>query len=195
VYRVGGMKWDLRLACLMALGGCLPGQVAHAGASQALPTPYPEGRYREMCTRSPFAVATAAAAVAAATPGFATELFVDGVAHVGTSDFVAIKSRDMDKGAAVFLEVGQSTEDGIKIERVRWSDEMGKSTVEVSKGTEKATLVFDEAQMAKNAPAYAQVSQGPILGTGAGMAGPGSGPPVPQRIVNMVRRRGAVLPQ
>jgi hypothetical protein len=139
------MKCKLRLAWVVALGAGVPG--ARAGV---LPTPYPEGRYREMCARSPFAVSTAASAVAAATPGFAAQLFVDGVAHVGASDFVAIKSRDLEKGAAVLVEVGQSTEDGVKIERVRWSNETGKSTVDVSKGSERATLIFDEAQLAKN---------------------------------------------
>ena len=50
-----------------------------------------------MSARSPFAVATAAAAATAApTPGFASQLYVDGIAHVGKTDFVAIKSRDPD---------------------------------------------------------------------------------------------------
>jgi len=135
----------------MALASGLIGPAARAGAPQPLPTPFPEARYRQMSARSPFAVASAAAAPAAApTPGFAAQLYVDGMAHVGKSDFVAIKSRDPDKPASIFLEVGKSTPDGMKVERVKWSSEMGKSTVDVAKGGEKATLAFDEQQILNN---------------------------------------------
>jgi hypothetical protein len=105
-----------------------------------------------MSARSPFAIATAPTAAAAPTPGFAAQLFVDGVARVGKTDFVAIKSRDPGQRALIFLEVGQSNSDGLKVERVSWSPEMGKSTVEVSKAGETATLEFDE-QTVKNAAA------------------------------------------
>jgi hypothetical protein len=129
--------------------------------SQPLPTPFPEVRYQQMSAKSPFAVATASsAATAAPTPGFAAQLYVDGVAHVGKTDFVAIKSRDPDQPAVIFLEVGKSAPDGMKAERVQWSDEMGKSTVDVSKNGEKATLIFDEAQLAKNASAVPAVMPG-----------------------------------
>jgi hypothetical protein len=134
----------------MALAAGLIAPAARAGTPQPLPTPFPEARYRQMSARSPFAVATAAAApTAAPTPGFAAQLYVDGMAHVGKTDFVAIKSRDQDK-AAIFLEVGKSTPDGMKVERVKWSSEMGKSTVDVAKGGEKATLAFDEQQILNN---------------------------------------------
>jgi hypothetical protein len=129
---------------LMVLG-------AWAGTSLPFSTPFPETRYRQMSAKSPFSLAPAApAAAAAATPGFAAQLFVDGVAHIGQTDFVAIKSRDPAQAAPIFLEVGESTGDGMKVERVKWSDEMGRSTVDVTKGGEKATLVFDEAQLATN---------------------------------------------
>jgi len=121
------------------------------GSPQPLPTPFPEARYSQMSLRSPFAVATAAAAPAA-TPGFATQLYIDGVWRVGDSDFVAIKSRDPDQQNVIVLEVGIANADGLKADRVKWSDEMGKSTVDVSKDGEKATLAFDEANI-KSAPA------------------------------------------
>jgi len=38
----------------------------------------------------------------------------------------------------------------MEVEVEKWSDEMGKSTVNVSKGGKKATLVFDEAQLASS---------------------------------------------
>jgi hypothetical protein len=151
-----GMKRRMPWAELLLLGSSLTGLGAASPPAQPLPTPFPETRYHQMSAKSPFAVASAAAApTAAPTPGFAAQLYVDGVAHVGKSDFVAIKSRDPEKPSVIFLEVGESTDDGMKIERVQWSDEMGKSTVDVSKGGEKATLIFDEQQMAQNAGAAA----------------------------------------
>jgi hypothetical protein len=121
--------------------------------AQSLPTPFPEVRYQHMSTKSPFAVASATgAATAAPTPGFAAQLYVNGVVHLGRTDYAAIKSRDPDQLTAVFLAVGETSPDGLKVEKIHWSDEMGKSTVDVSKNGEKATLIFDEQQMAKNAP-------------------------------------------
>jgi len=143
---------------LLVLGSGLMGlgawaSFAAAGSSaqpvQPLPTPYPKARYERMSAKSPFTVASAPAA-AAATPGFAAQLYVDGVAHVGNIDFVAIKSRDPDQKSVIFLEVGKSTDDGIKIDAVQWSPETGKSTVDVSKGGEKATLNFDQSTITAN---------------------------------------------
>ena len=131
------------LCGLMALMGL----AAWAETAQPLPTPFPEVRYQQMSAKSPFAIASAdAAATAAPTPGFAAQLYVDGAAHVGNTDYVAIKTRSPEEGKpAVFLaQVGETTADGIKIERLIWSQEMGKTTVEISKNGEKATLAFDE---------------------------------------------------
>jgi len=149
------MTRNVPWAGLVVLMSGLTGPGAWAATPQPLPTPFPEARYRQMSAKSPFAVASASsAATAAPTPGFAAQLYVDGVAHVGRTDFVAIKSRD--KQSVIFMEVGESTEDGMKVERVKWSGEMGKSTVDVSKGGEKATLIFDEQQMARTAPGLPQ---------------------------------------
>jgi hypothetical protein len=136
---------------MLAVLGGITALAAVPGSPQPLPTPYPEARYYQMSLRSPFAVATAAA-TPAATPGFATQLYVDAVWRIGNSDYAAIKSRDPDQQNVLVVEVGQTTPDGIKAERVKWSDEMGKSTVDVSKDGEKATLAFDEANI-KSAPA------------------------------------------
>lgn len=139
------IKRNLPWAPMLALASGLTALAAAAppSAPQALPTPYPEARYQQMSARSPFAVATAVA-TAAPTPGFASQLYVDGVARVGSSEFVAIKSRDTEQTNVIFLQVGKSTPDGLKAESVKWSDELGKSTVTVSKAGEKATLIFDE---------------------------------------------------
>ena len=132
----------------------LIGSAAWAGPSQVLPTPFPEIRYQQMRDKSPFFVATTGPASAPeANPGFAADLYVDGVAHVGQTDFVAIKSRDPEKRTAIFLQLGSHTADGLTVERVQWSDTMGKSTVDVAKGGEKAILVFDESQLANRSVA------------------------------------------
>jgi len=170
----------------------LMGLGAWAETSQPLPAPFPEARYQQMSAKSPFAVASAGAATAAPTPGFAAQLYVDGVAHVGKTDFVAIKSRDADKPAAIFLEVGGTTNDGLKAERVHWSDELGKSTVDVTKAGEKATLLFDE-QTVKNPPPGAVAPPGQ-----PGMrlpALPGQGRPVGFPMQNGQNGRYRVFPQ
>lgn len=146
------MKHDPRWAVMLALVFSLIGLRAWAESSQPLPTPFPEARYQQMSAKSPFAVATAGAdAGAAPTPGFAANLYVDGVSHLLNKDWVAIKSRDPDDQQVIFQEVGTTTPDGMKVVSVKWSSETGKSTVDVTKGGEKATLTFDESQIAKNA--------------------------------------------
>ena len=140
------MKRTLRPAFLPALLCCM-GAIA-VWAETPLPAPYPESRYDDMSARSPFAVATAtAAATAAPTPGFAAQLYVDGAARIGTDDMVVIKSRDPDQTTPLFLTVGGTSADGMKVDHVNWSAETGKTTVEVSKAGEKATLEFDEQTM------------------------------------------------
>jgi hypothetical protein len=206
------MKRPLTMASILPALCCL---AAWAAPESPLPAPFPEERYKEISAHSPFAVATAtAAATAAPTPGFAAQLYADGVAHVGDVDFVVIKSRDPDQQNVLFLPVGGTSTDGIKVERVNWSAEMGKSTVEVSKGNEKATLEFDEAAM-KTAtqsapPPIPNVPGGlrmptfpggrpPGFQVGPGFngyfppgAGPG-GPNLPQSIYNQRRRiRGLI---
>ncbi|MGA3170392.1 MAG: hypothetical protein ABSE62_05210 [Chthoniobacteraceae bacterium] len=144
-------------AGFLALSASIAGLLclaAHADSAHPLPTPFPAARYQRMSIRSPFAVATAAAPVGAPAPGFASQLYVDGVAVIGEKDYVAIKSRDTDK-PAIFLEVGESTQDGMKVESIRWSDQTGRSTVDVSKNGEKATLEFDETTIQKDATAVA----------------------------------------
>jgi hypothetical protein len=189
-----------RTASLLAFLSGLIAIEAGAGNSMPLPTPFPETRYLQMSSRSPFAIATASApASAAATPGFAAQLYLDGMAHVGQSDFVAIKSRDPENPRALFVEVGKSTLDGIRVDRVRWSSEMGKSTADVSKGGETVTLSFDQAQLAQNLAASQQMQssqpgippQGQMGPPGSPMnpGRPGGYPPLPRRVLDMIRQR------
>lgn len=124
---------------------------ARGDTEQPLPLPFPAARYQQMRAKSPFAVATAAVATAAPTPGFAADLYVNGVARIGTSDFVTIKERGENKGT-IFLQVGKANDDGLEAKSVLWAEEMGKTKVVVSKAGEQATLSFDQAEMAKAAP-------------------------------------------
>jgi hypothetical protein len=156
---VAGMKRNVPEAGVAVIASGLIVLGAWAGTPQSahpagpLPTPFPEARYQQLSARSPFALASAPVAAAAATPDFAAQLYVTGVADIGGDDFVSIKTRQPQDGkpAEVFLEVGGTTGDGMKVERVKWSDQMGKTTVDVSKAGEKATLAFDEDTV-KTAP-------------------------------------------
>ncbi|MGA3169724.1 MAG: hypothetical protein ABSE62_01815 [Chthoniobacteraceae bacterium] len=138
----------------LALAFCI-GLAAYAAPMQPaspLPTPFPETRYRQMSQKSPFAVATAVAAAPAPTPGFASQLYINGIARVGDVYYVAIKSRDGDPNKpTMLLQIGQPSPDGMEVKSVNWSDVVGKSTVDVTKDGEDATLAFDEDQIEKGA--------------------------------------------
>jgi hypothetical protein len=176
------MQWNLpgSLALAFILAGPM-GWGAPAQPSQPLPTPFPEARYQRMSAKSPFAVASGAAApVAPAGPGFASQLYISAVAQIGEKDFVTVKSRDPDKPFSAFLEVGGTTADGMKVQSMQWSDERAKTTVTVvSNQGEKATLAFDQEQMDKNAAASVQPAPGPYPGQpGVRLPiPPGQGPP------------------
>jgi hypothetical protein len=160
---------------ILVLACGLAGTAAWCSPPQALPTPYPADRYQPMSGHSPFAVATASAPEAAATPGFAAQLYVDGVVQVGTKEFAAIKSRDTtDMPNTLFLAVGATSNDGLKVEAVNWADEVGKSTVEVSKGGERALLSFDEATVKSSGSVTSEGQVGIRLPTL-----PGQGRPLP----------------
>jgi hypothetical protein len=137
------LAWAILPVGIAAAIAAAPATAPAPAAAQPLPTPYPEARYSQMSAKSPFAVATAVA-TAAPTPDFAAQLYVDGVVNINGTDFAAIKSRASDQPLSLFLAVGKTSDDGLKVERVKWSDEIGKSTVDVSKNGERATLAFDQ---------------------------------------------------
>jgi hypothetical protein len=167
-----GLPWVSLFVLASGLAALDAAAPQSAQPAQPLPTPYPESRYQQMSARSPFAVATAAAANAAPTPGFAAQLYVDGVATVGSMQFVGIKSKDPDQPNPMFLQVGKTSDDGMKVEDVKWSDEIGKSTVDVSKGGEKATLLFDEATVKSAGSSAPQMPPGVRLPTMPGQGRP-----------------------
>ncbi|MEP6669116.1 MAG: hypothetical protein ABJF10_08190 [Chthoniobacter sp.] len=112
-------------------------------AEDAVPSAFAKGRYEALRTSSPFALATAVV-VAAPQASFAANWYVGGVARNGDDYFVTIQSRDLSKQ---FSLVSGREVDGVMLASVNWSDQVGKSTVILRKGTETAKLEFNEAQL------------------------------------------------
>ena len=128
----------------------LAGQGVAVRAEEAIPTAFTKDRYESLRARSPFALATTAVATAPQA-SFAANWYVTGVARIGDDNFVTIKSRDL---ATQFTLFGNEPVGGVTVASVNWSDQVGKSTVVLCKGTETARLEFNEAQwrMAVAAP-------------------------------------------
>lgn len=122
-----------------------------------------KSRYESLRTKSPFALATAAAATPAPQASFAANWYVTSVARIDDKNFATIKSRDL---TTQFSLYGDEPFDGVMLASVNWSDTIGKSTVILRKGTETARLEFNEAQLRSPAPATAAASPAPA-GAGA----------------------------
>ncbi len=123
------------------------------GAAQpVLPEAYPVERYEKLIENSPFAVGTAKEPAAAQdAPGFATNLYVMGVAQLRDvdgkeRDFVTIKSRADQSTFSLSTGAAPSSE-GIELGAVEWSQRVGKSKVTIRKGPETAVLEFDQAAL------------------------------------------------
>ncbi len=142
-----------------------------------IPTPLPAERYAAMASQSPFALATVTAAPAAPQASFAANWYVSGIARIGDTDFVSIKSRD---AALQFSLFGQepNQEHGVSVSSVNWSETIGKSTVILQKGTEMAKLEFNEAEL-RGAPSVAAVPLNPTAAQNAQRKPPGGTPPAP----------------
>jgi hypothetical protein len=147
----------------------LAGQGLAVRAEDAIPTAFQKDRYESLRVRSPFAPATA---VVAATPqaSFAANWYVSGVARIGDDNFVTIKSRD---NTTQFTLFANEPVGGVTLASVSWSDQVGKSTVVLCKGTETARLEFNEAQL--RAPA-ATAGASPAPGGKAAMTVAGVNP-------------------
>lgn len=123
------------------------------------PAPVPESRplarYAAMTEKSPFALATAAAPAAEPQASFAANWYVAGIARLGDTDFVTIKSRDASTQFSLF---GREPQNGVSVASVEWSETIGKSKVILQKGTETAKLEFNEADLRGPAPAPNQAN-------------------------------------
>src|ERR1700720_3812655 len=106
-------------------------------------------RYKGMLDRSPFAVATAVAAPAAA-PNFAKDLYVANAAKSQDGDMVTIASTS-DKDFKKYLTTKEPV-DGFGIANIEWSDRAGETKVTISKDGQFATLTFNQALLIQQVP-------------------------------------------
>jgi hypothetical protein len=154
-----------------------------------VPKPFAFARYQAMMDRSPFAVATVAAAPATA-PNFAKDLFVANAAHSKDGDFVTVAS-SADKNFKKYLSTN-APEDGYAITNIEWSDKVGATKVTISKDGQTATLSFNEALL-KQTVATNQPQQMPAQQQNV-QAQPIIPPPVvPQTAIQ--QQRPAPIPQ
>lgn len=160
------MKKKYALLFLGALGFGL----TMARADDVLPKAESFARYEPMLKHSPFAVATAAAPVAAA-PDFAKDLYVANAAHTEKGDFVTIASTT-NREFKEYLTTGEPI-DGYSIPDIKWSDRVGETKVTITKDGQVATLGFNEAVLSEDLPQMA---------------------PAPQPTQNLVRRPGMAVP-
>ncbi|HEX3249528.1 MAG TPA: hypothetical protein VHS05_08875 [Pyrinomonadaceae bacterium] len=119
-------------------------------AEDVLPPRFNFDRYTAMAHRSPFAVATAVA-LPEATPGFAKDLYVGNAARFPEGDMVTIKSSS-DQNFKKYLTTKQPV-DGYGVAQIEWSEDVGKTTVTISKDGQFATLAFNQSLLAQAASA------------------------------------------
>jgi hypothetical protein len=144
-------------------------------ATEVIPKAREKSRYDGLRANSPFSLATAPAATPPPQASFAANWFVSGIARIGNSDFVTIKSRDL---ATEFSLFAQETDakNSVTLVSVEWSDKVGKSTVVIRKGAETAKLEFNEAEL-RAAPAVAAQAK-PAAAMGGAIPG-GKAPATP----------------
>jgi len=122
-------------------------------ASDGVPVAHEKARYEALRAHSPFSLATPPTVAAPSQASFAANWFVSGIARIGDSDFVTIKSRDLSTAFSLFAQESDP-KSGVMLSSVNWSDVVGRSTVILRKGTETAKLEFNEAEL-RAAPAPA----------------------------------------
>lgn len=151
-------KTSRLMTCAILLGGMITvSETANAAKQNAanqtnetpeLPVPLPASRYASLIKKSPFSVATPQVTPVAPTPGFASSLYISGMAEIGDKEFVSIST----KGAAksFMLSVGESSPDGISLVEVKSNDDLSKSKVTLKKDGKTAVIGFDEQVMKKD---------------------------------------------
>lgn len=128
-----------RLAVFLILSAC---RVGAADPSEDFPKAVPLGGYSDLIRKSMFAPATPVVAPEAKA-SFAADLFVVGLAKMGSKDFVIILNRQTrDKFTLLSGEPGT---DGTELASVDWADDPSQSRVTVRKGSESSVLEFDES--------------------------------------------------
>jgi len=135
-----------------------------AFATDVVPKRTDFGRYQAMLDHSPFAVATAAA-LPAATPSFAKDLYIANAAKATGEDLVTLNSAS-DKNFKEYLSTRAPNEHGYAIANIEWSDRVGQTKVTISKDGQFATVAFNQALLSvtpgaggTNVPGFAQQPQ------------------------------------
>jgi hypothetical protein len=100
-------------------------------------------RYQAMLDHSPFAVATAAA-LPAATPSFAKDLYIANAARSAEGDLVTLNSAS-DRNFKEYLTTKGPNEHGFGIANIEWSDRIGATKVTISKDGQFASITFNQA--------------------------------------------------
>ena len=147
-----------------------------AQAVEELPRRSDFSRYDTMLQRSPFAVASAVVAPAE-TPNFAKDLYVANAGHSPDGDMVTIASTS-DKNFKKYLTT-RSPVDGYGIASIEWSEKVGATKVTISKDGQFATIGFNEALLAQQAPGPQPQPQQPQPQPGRPIPTPGRAVPVP----------------
>jgi hypothetical protein len=148
------MKYSLALMPIFAVLGAIPGRT-----DDVLPPRFNFDRYSRMVDHSPFAIATAVA-VPAATPDFAKDLYVANAARMPEGDMVTIASSS-DQNFKKYLNTKEPV-DGYGIASIEWSDRVGATKVTISKDGKFATLTFNQALLAQQAPPNAPPAPGQV---------------------------------
>jgi hypothetical protein len=129
---------------ILAVLGAITGR-----ADDVLPPRFNFDRYSRMVDHSPFAIATAVA-LPAATPDFAKDLYVANAAHLPEGDMVTIASSS-DQNFKKYLNTNEPV-DGYGVAGIEWADRVGATKVTISKDGKFATLTFNQALLAQQAP-------------------------------------------
>lgn len=132
---------NINLKCAFACA--VLAAVATGFAADDLPKASSFARYEPMMNRSPFAVATAAAPLPAATPNFAKDLYIANAARTPDGDLVTVAS-SADKNFKKYLST-KAPVDGYSVPNIEWSDRVGATKVTISKDGQTATLTFNQA--------------------------------------------------
>lgn len=143
-------------------------------AADDIPKTLAFARYEAMTNRSPFAVASAAAAPSA-TPNFAKDLYIANAARTSDGDLITLAS-STDKNFKKYLST-KAPVDGYSVLSIDWSERVGETKVTIGKDGQTATLTFNQALLSQSgstsAPPPPQPQPQPQT-AGVGV------PPVPQ---------------
>ncbi len=148
------MRYSLALISVFALLGAITGR-----GDDVLPPRFNFDRYSAMLDHSPFAIATAAA-LPAATPDFAKDLYVANAARSPEGDMVTIGSSS-DQNFKKYLNTRKPVE-GYNIASIEWSHRVGDTKVTISKDGKFATLTFNQALLSQRASPNARPAPGQI---------------------------------